>query len=322
MGRRADSRQHELKVEALKGITSHKTVASYKQSIDAFASWEKETYGKDFDHKSYKINREHIQAYANDLAAKGTSPSSIHTKLAPVCKGVKIPMEHIDKPKRSAGTLTRDRNIDANKQGKRELESPKFEKSVSLARATGLRRSELAHLTKENLKYDESGHMCVEVLKGKGGKYQLQRILPQHQDTVKKIFDATEPGKPVLEKKDMSRHISYHSIRADVAKEAYDYYKHRIDTEPGYRQELRNELIERFKAQHNKHGNCDPRALEKFKKQLDKVGDYKLRGENKEVALKNGRPIEYDRVGLMATSVFDLSHWRPGVAIENYLSKL
>ncbi len=316
------SRQYDIKTEALKGITNDNTLKSYKKNIDTFVSWEKDTYGKKFDKNDKTVNTEHIQAYEKYLESKGTSPATIHTRLAPVCKGLSIEMKDIEKPLRTAGTLIRDRDPAANSQGKRELRSPLYKKGVELSRAIGVRRSELSHLTKENLKYDESGNMCVEVLRGKGGKYQLQRILPQHQDTVRKYFEAAEPGQRILSPKEISAHVSYHSLRAEVAKEAYDTYKKAIDTIPGYREKLINELSERFKAEH-RHGKegYSKQAYEKFMGEILKESAYELRGTSKEWAIKNGRPTTLDRVAVMAVSVFHLSHWRTPVAVVNYLNK-
>lgn len=320
--RREDSRRCEMRREALNDLQNNHTKSSYKKSIDEFLKWEKENYNEKYDKHDFEVNKSHIQAYEKFLEQKETGPATIHTKLAAVCKGLKVSMNEIEKPKRTAGKLTRDRDENANAQGKRELENPKYEKSVTLEKAIGIRKNELSKLTKENLKYDESGYMCVEVLKGKGGKYQLQRILPQHQEAVLKIFEAAEPGARVLAPKEISSHISYHGIRAKVAQEAYDTYKKLIDTKPGYREKLKNELSERFKAEynHNKEG-YNKKAYEKFMKELDNEKSYVLRGESKELALKNGRPTELDRVALMATSVFHLSHWRLGVASTNYLNK-
>lgn len=316
------SRQYDIKTVALNGVTNDNTLKSYKKNIGDFVSWEKETYGKKFDKNNTEVNKEHIQAYEKHLENKGIGPATIHTKLAPVCKGLSIKMQDIEKPKRSVGALTRDRVESANTQGKRELTNAKFEKSVTLAKATGLRRDELKHLTKENLKRDESGYLCVEVLKGKGGKYQLQRVMPQYYEVVKKIFNDTEPGARVLAPEEMSRHVSYHGIRAEVAQEAYDLYKNLIDTRPGYRETLKNELSERFKAEynHNKEG-YNKKAYEKFMNTLENDKEYVLRGESKTLAMQNGRPIVLDRVALMAASVFHLSHWRESVAAINYLNK-
>ena len=49
------------------------------------------------------------------------------------------------------------------------------------------------------------------------------------------------------------------------------------------------------------------------------TGKYFVRGKNKELAIKNGLPLSYDRLAVMAVSVFHLSHWRCDVTIANYI---
>lgn len=59
--------------------------------------------------------------------------------------------------------------------------------------------------------------------------------------------------------------------------------------------------------------NVDSRQDTKFE------GAYKLRGANSQLARRLGRPTEYDRLAVLATSVFHLSHWRCDVTVSNYL---
>ncbi len=67
----------------------------------------------------------------------------------------------------------------------------------------------------------------------------------------------------------------------------------RIEGEPGYERKLASEIIRRWNA-------------------------YNL-GENKKLAIQKGLPTEYNRLALMAVSVFHLSHWRLDVTVSNYL---
>ena len=46
---------------------------------------------------------------------------------------------------------------------------------------------------------------------------------------------------------------------------------------------------------------------------------YKLRGENRQKAIEQGKETEYNRLALMMVSVFHLSHWRLDVTVTNYL---
>ena len=48
---------------------------------------------------------------------------------------------------------------------------------------------------------------------------------------------------------------------------------------------------------------------------------YRLRGQNRELAVKQGLPTELDRLVLRAVSVLHLAHWRDKVTIQSYYFK-
>ena len=49
------------------------------------------------------------------------------------------------------------------------------------------------------------------------------------------------------------------------------------------------------------------------------TGTYFIRGENKKLAIKKGLPLKYNKLALMAVSVFHLSHWRNDVTVASYM---
>ena len=48
-------------------------------------------------------------------------------------------------------------------------------------------------------------------------------------------------------------------------------------------------------------------------------GIYYLRSRNRKFALEHNLPVAYNRLALMAVSVFHLSHWRLDVTVCNYI---
>ncbi|WP_270736857.1 hypothetical protein [Streptococcus anginosus] len=46
---------------------------------------------------------------------------------------------------------------------------------------------------------------------------------------------------------------------------------------------------------------------------------YNIRGSNYKKALNSFMPTKYNRLALMAVSVFHLSHWRLSVTVTNYI---
>ena len=170
-----------------------------------------------------------------------------------------------------------------------------------------------------NFVVDESGYPCVEVEKGKGGKYQLQRIMPDDVEFVQSYFPEDAEDRFVFTKAEMDNKIDLHAIRADVAKRAYQYYLDRLQNDPSYRIQLTAEVEKRWELY---RGVPPKNAKKKFDWEWrgERVqGEYKIRGKNRARAEKNGLPVVYDRLAVMAVSVFHLSHWRCDVTIDNYL---
>jgi hypothetical protein len=304
----------------LGALENDRTIRQYKRNIKIFGRWAREQGLREVS----EVTTEIVQRYEEELERYGLSASTIHSRLAPVCRAMDISMADVVKPKRSARTLTRSRgDEDVNRQGKRELENPKYERLVEFQRAVGIRRRELSRLTGDCLVHDESGYLCVHVKRGKGGKEQLQRIAKKDIELVKSYFKGLEPDEKLFCEDEMKNHIDLHGIRASHAREREQFYEEKLKT-PEARKRMREELMARWEHFHspdNLQGGKEAydRMREAFKAEIEKDTPYKLRGENKARAEALGRPTEYDRLALMAVSVFHLSHWRLSVTAVNYL---
>lgn len=305
--------QSTLIEAALKGITDNQTATAYKKDCKLFAAFCKEQGVKRPDQLQGK-EKELLQGYERQLESAGYSPSTIHRRLAAPCKATGISMSEIEKPKRTSGKITRSRNEKANKQGKREAEDERYSCLVTFQRAVGIRRAELARLTATDLTEDESGYLCVNVSRGKGGKRQLQRILPEDEGTVLEIFQNADPGQKLFSKEEMQNKIDLHGLRREHAQRAYKYYADRLENEPEYKYELRKELAARYREFH-RSGDSNKRFLHDIMNEEP----YRLRGENRQKAIEQGKETECNRLALMAVSVLHLSHWRLGVTVTNYL---
>lgn len=249
--------------------------------------------------------RSHIQDYADWLAQQGKSPSTIHSYLAGICRVYEISLDKIQKPKRVTSQNTRSRGekpVDKRTDATRDA-SPRLH---DFAAVVGIRRAEYARLRGDDLVYDESGYPCVRVKRGKGGKFQLQRILPGDEVFVRSYFNGSESL--VLTRDELNNKIDLHHLRAVLAQRAYQYYYGRLCREPEYRLQLEKEIKARWRRYNRRRW-----------KQREFEGLYKLRGSNRELAQRLGRPVEYDRLAVLATSVYHLSHWRCDVTISNYL---
>lgn len=297
----------------------NQTKAQYKNNLHKFAVYCR----SEWHCKNTKDCKKHIQDYADNLEARGLSANTIHTYLAPVCKiyglsmsSIKKPIRHSAENTRSRGTPEVDKRSDAQ-----DSYSPRL---AAFADVVGIRRDEYAHLCGRNFKQDESGYWCVEVEKGKGGKYQLQRIPEDKAAFVKAYFDAVGLNENVFSKEEMNNKIDLHAKRAEVAKREYRRYVELFQADPTARERVYQEICARWKKYYNwnRPGEDPTKKRHKWrappsKRSLDVP--YSVRGKNRALAVKNGWDITYDRLALLAISIFHLSHWRTGVTVNNYI---
>ncbi|HEM6121522.1 site-specific integrase [Streptococcus suis] len=320
MPRKRNSLKHDIFVAATKDVTNNTSRTSYKRSATRFVKWAKVNGIK----KISDITEEVLQAYHDDLKndPKGYTAATIHTYLAPICKAAGINLNRIRKQKRTSDKIIRGRQQEANAQGKRQELNSLFSRLIDFQKVVGIRRNELKNLTGSDLKQDEFGNCYVLVKRGKGGKKQMQYILPKDIELVRRTFAGIEDNKPVFTKEEMNNQINLHALRAQHARDSYFFYLEKIQENPQLRQALSNLLIKKWEEGHQKFKNESTRQYERQRRNFiydlrDEA--YVLRGSNKSKALASGMPIVYNRLALMAVSVLNLSHWRLSVTVTNYI---
>ena len=288
------------------------TEKQYRNHAIKFANWCKEQYGcRTLDECSA-----HIQDYADFLVVQGRSPSTIHTYLAGICRICGVPLADIQKPIRVVAENTRSRGmkaVDERKDAGREA-SPRL---YDFAVIVGIRRNEYLHLTPDDLVFDDFGHPCVLVRKGKDGKRQLQRILPDELPAIKAVFDNPADAGHLFPKAEINNKIDLHHLRALRAQKMYRYYLGKIENTLGYREQLIAEI--RHIWEHDDDTRKENGYRAKRWSDMKVTGNYVLRGNNRKLAQKHGLPLQYDRLALLAVSIFHLSHWRHDVTVANYL---
>ena len=255
----------------------------------------------------------HIQEYSDYLQKQGYTASTIHTYLAAVCNVFGVNLGDISKPVRHTADYVRGRNNTLT-DAQNDLDNPRWAYIVDFQRCVGLRREELMKLTGQDLVRDESGYLCVYVHRGKGGKSQFQRILPEDEPFVRAYFENVDPNERVFNEKYFKNDLNFHRLRAESAHVYYHSLIKRMKEDPSYRKQLEAEIKMRWNTMNlNKNGKVKP-FLEK-----ELYGTYTLRGKNRVLAQKKGLPLHYDKTALLATSIFKLSHWRNDVTIASYM---
>lgn len=315
--------------------TSNRTKRVYLRGTDNFIS-----FLKKYKIKNDVIDVELIQKYADDLMSspKGYSASTIHSYLAPICAYATIDMGEIRKPRRTANRITKGRIKDERSQGERELDMERFQRLIKFQKAVGIRRNELKNLQTNDL-ITKNGKYFVVVRRGKGGKMQQQMILDKDVALVKSIFyekdnlfdDNESFTDNVFSQKEMTNKIDLHALRRVHSKDFYNFFdekfkelikKNDLKKLEILKNNMRAELLETFKNAHSemmiKKPNSFEKKLKKFKFDMDDR-PYILRGANLQKAKGLGLNTEYNRLLLMYTSVFALSHWRLDVTVTNYI---
>lgn len=311
---RRESLQYGINKRILDGLQNDVTIKQYKRSVRNFCKWFQASKIERciLDEQPAKV----IQQYADHLTEAYGSSNTIHSYLAPICKGFDIDMADINKPIRRAADCKKGRVDAMNVQGKRELASGRYDRLIAFQRVVGLRRSELARLTVDDVIMTPDG-MYVHVCRGKGGKEQYQRVLPQDVNTVKQVIDSATTYK-LFTATEMNNKIDLHSIRATCAQQAYMYYLGELKHQDK-RQEYIHQLTQYFAAM-NKHDSRYNTHYRRFCDDIQKNNyQYVLRGDVAQIAKNRELPTEYDRVALMMVSVFHLSHWRNDVTVKNYM---
>lgn len=278
------------------------SIKQYKHHAIKFGEWCKVTYHC----RKFEDCAKHLQDYATALKQKGKSASTIHTYMAAVCRVWGVNLAEIKKPRRFVSENTRSRGVKAVDK-RRDAKPEASPRLYEFAKRVGLRRREYQRLCGDSLALDESGNLCIRV-RGKGGKLQYQRLLPDDEAFVRAYFDDKDSDECIFLREELNNKIDLHHLRALQAQRAYAYYLERIE-DANFRKKLIAELQARWEVANNKKA-WKPQLIE---------GRYYLRGKNREFAQVYGLPVSYDRLALKAVSVFHLSHWRDDVTVQNYL---
>ncbi|MBE6747466.1 MAG: hypothetical protein E7558_08500 [Ruminococcaceae bacterium] len=270
----------EKVVETQKDRQHNLTRNQYIRDARRFVKYCRETHNV----KDFESCREYIQEYSDYLQQHDYTASTVHTYLSAVSAVWKFPLRDISKPIRKTAEYTRGRKPIENPRADQDLFDPKWSYVVEFQKRVGLRREELRHLKITDLVTDESGYPCVQVMRGKGGKYFLARILPEDLEFLEWYFVGTDVNEPIFPDKYFQNNLNFHKLRADHAKKMYNYYLERVQNEPGYRKQLEEEIKARWEKYNIDKKTGKPKAFDP--KLIE--GYYYLRGENRKLAIQKG----------------------------------
>lgn len=201
------SRHADKQTGADKGrIYSYNTYNTYKKECSNFCKFLKKEGIKDINN----VNNNHVIKY---LQEKGGSAYSQQTRKSALNKvfNTSVTREQANIGLRTKANITRSRN-EAKMDSKYSL---KFNSDkITIAKATGIRRSSMLKLTPNSFSYDSKGNYCVTVTE-KGGKTRQAVVLKDKVEEVKAIVSKNNKGNNIPLFNKYSKNIDNHAFRSE-----------------------------------------------------------------------------------------------------------
>ena len=301
---------------------SNHTRANYMHACKSFDAWRKSA---GLSNKYVRENsRESVMQWVAYLNQSGMAQSTQHTMCAGCCIGLGVSSAKIC---RHGNAMQKTKSLGNSQRAQVAREKESNQDIVRFQMMVGGRRAALGRLTGKDFGLDSSGNACVIFRRDKGGKDHYQVLAEGDVAAVKAYFDCCEPNERLFPQIDHD--LDLHGLRAEHSRRMYQYYRSGLCSTPQGREQLRQQLWARYtdpeigckawltaKAKEDK---ARMRKLEyRFRQQMAD-GTYYLRGANRQAAIERGRPVSYDRLAVLACSVFSLSHWRLDIAVKSYL---
>ena len=231
IARNEAAKNHE-KFKQVKGIFSHRCYEDYKKSVGTYVNWVCKNHS---EVKTMEQAKRYIPTYVTELREKGISEWTVHSYAYALRSAFHCEIGDLGIELKTRSRADIVRNRDAEDSALRNDE--RYEKIVTLAKATGCRRMELLRLRREDFRErtDCNGNKTgeLEVYKrGKGGIERWCLVDPKYNDFVRELI-ATAPtynfnGEDrLLRKADLPAKLPIHDCRSDYAVNLYNYFEER-----------------------------------------------------------------------------------------------
>lgn len=202
-------------------IHSHKTRTTYQEHTLRFVHWARQAYGV--------THLAELDARADELAtawllgelAAEKSPYTLQVERSALrmffsnrelAGEVKLPRRVRENITRSRGPAARDRHF----------QPAHWPELMTVERAFGLRRNELAHLKVQDIYQDRAGRLVAHVLNGKGGKEREVPVLPGREEDVLAVVSGRKADERIFTR--LPVHADIHALRREYAQALYQCY--------------------------------------------------------------------------------------------------
>lgn len=236
------TKQEYINVQLRDKIFSYKTYETYEKHNNYFLQHCEKEYGC----KTLAQCREHVDSWLQSRIDQGLSAYTIKLEAAALGKLYQEPTTNfIATPERARNDIERSRHRVARDYG---FSIEKNKDIINFCRGTGLRRNELATLTKEQL-IEKDGRYYLGI-KGKGGRYREAEIVGPHKQEI--IDRIQKSGERVWER--VPSHMDVHGYRSDYATAIYKAHERELKDIP---------IKERYYCRGDRKGEVmDKKAME------------------------------------------------------------
>lgn len=201
----------------VEGIFSIKTTEAYRQTINEFCLWHKESGYKQYIRDLDAIPKDRVIEYLQHRQDKGLSAWTVSKDMAALNKvfGYDITKSEAHLNNRSLDNIKRSRdNVYTDNR-----DFSKYKDSILVAEGTGIRRQSITVIQPGDFKRDDKGNVISVAVIEKGGKYREAPVLESYQKAITEIVDSKPSGEAMF--KDYNIHIDNHALRAEYANNLY-----------------------------------------------------------------------------------------------------
>lgn len=230
------------KVRAIKGIYSTRTYNSYAKVCRQFIQ---ETLKTHPEVKTFDDCRPYVEEFLESKKDNDASAWTLHQYGSALASAYDCSKKdfNFEYPERSRASIKRCRNEHSSDY---RYPEERWDKAKILLKATGCRRMEALRLRKEDFRERNDGNLEVF----KRGKNNIERwclVNPKYTDEIKDFLREAPTHRidnedRLLLKAEIPRG-SIHDLRADYAKDLYQYYENRGDVATGEKYYCRKELV-------------------------------------------------------------------------------
>lgn len=202
----------------VEGVHSIKTFKDYKAIGERFAAWCVQEKGVS---KYAKIDtiRQYATEYLKGREAEGKSLYTLKTERAALGKIFGEPISCTFERPRTTKEITRSRG---EKVRDTHFSEERNKDLVTIAKATGARREDIAKMSAKDFFQDQRGNLWVRIEQSKGGRDRVAPVLPSYRPEVERILSERQ-NSTLFDK--IHNGADIHSYRREYAKELYSLVK-------------------------------------------------------------------------------------------------